>query len=489
MFDVAKNRTYDGSHNNPGAGREDWGKAGNALARRAAPDYEDGFQSLAVRGPANPNPREISNLLCMQPDSASHPDPGGLSDYMWAWGQFVDHELDLTGESHASEDQHDWILVPNGDPQLTEGGVIPFSRSEPVAGSGTAPGNPREQANILSAYLDATNVYGNNATRAAALRRFDGTGRLKTTETPQGEILPYNLPGLTNAPAGVEPTAYFLAGDIRANEHAVLTSMHTLFVREHNWWCTELPRRFADLAGNDEATYQLARKVIGALEQVITYREFLPKLIGAGAIAGYTGYDPNKRVEIFTEFSTACYRLGHSMLSNVLRIGSGDSELGLREAFFKPHLVACMGIDPFLEGLFQQPMQRVDIKIVDSVRSFLFGPPNPVIGTLMDLAARNIQRGRDHGLPGYNAVRQAFGLKRYGSFAEITDDVGLQDNLRDQYLEVDHIDPWIGALAEKPASGAIVGELIRTVLAEQFTCLREVIGFGMPMTRTWSTGT
>lgn len=118
-------------------------------------------------------------------------------------------------------------------------------------------------------------------------------------------------------------------------------------------------------------------------------------------------------------------------------------------------------------------MQQVDVKIVDSVRSFLFGPPNPMTGALLDLAALNIQRGRDHGLPGYNAVRQAFGLKRYGSFAEITDEVGLQDNLMTLYQDVDHIDPWIGALAEKPAGGAIVGELIRTVLAEQFTCLRD----------------
>jgi hypothetical protein len=474
MFDFARYRTYDGGHNNPEAGRGNWGRAGNTLARRADPDYADGYSALAVRGPANPNPRDISNLLCMQPDTESHQEPNGFSDYMWAWGQFVDHELDLTGESEEPDDRLNSIHVAAGDPQLPGEGVIPFVRSEAVAGTGTAVGNPREQANKLSAYLDATNVYGNNETRAAALRRFDGTGRLKTTETPQGEMLPYNLPGLANAaPGPVEPASYFLAGDVRANEHAVLTSMHTLFVREHNWWCTELPRRFPELAGDDEATYQFARKVVGALEQVVTYREFLPKLIGADAIPDYTHDDPDKRAEIFTEFSTACYRLGHSMLSNVLRIGSRGSTLGLRNAFFQPHLVSGMGIDPFLEGLFQQPMQQVDIKIVDSVRSFLFGPPNPVTSTLLDLAALNIQRGRDHGLPGYNAVRVAFGLKRYGSFAEITDDVGLQDNLRTLYQEVDHIDPWIGALAEKPAPGAIVGELIRAVLAEQFTCIRD----------------
>jgi hypothetical protein len=181
MFDFARYRTYDGGHNNPEAGRGNWGRAGNTLARRADPDYADGYSALAVRGPANPNPRDISNLLCMQPDTESHQEPNGFSDYMWAWGQFVDHELDLTGESEEPDDRLNSIHVAAGDPQLPGEGVIPFVRSEAVAGTGTAVGNPREQANKLSAYLDATNVYGNNETRAAALRRFDGTGRLKTT--------------------------------------------------------------------------------------------------------------------------------------------------------------------------------------------------------------------------------------------------------------------------------------------------------------------
>ena len=47
--------------------------------------------------------------------------------------------------------------------------------------------------------------------------------------------------------------------------------------------------------------------------------------------------------------------------------------------------------------------------IVDDVRDFLFGEPIP---GGFDLATLNIQRGRDHGLPGYNAVRVAFGLVR-----------------------------------------------------------------------------
>ncbi len=73
----------------------------------------------------------------------------------------------------------------------------------------------------------------------------------------------------------------FLAGDIRANEQVGLTSVHTLFMREHN--------RLADLIKavdpglSDEDIYQKARKIVGAQMQIITYNEFLPALLGDAA--------------------------------------------------------------------------------------------------------------------------------------------------------------------------------------------------------------
>ena len=55
--------------------------------------------------------------------------------------------------------------------------------------------------------------------------------------------------------------------------------------------------------------------------------------------------------------------------------------------------------------------------MVDDVRNFLFGPPG---ADGFDLAALNIQRGRDHGLPSYNDARAALGLSRAQSFAEVS---------------------------------------------------------------------
>ena len=50
--------------------------------------------------------------------------------------------------------------------------------------------------------------------------------------------------------------------------------------------------------------------------QAITFNEFLPALLGEDAIAPYDGYDPTVNPGIANEFSTAAYRLGHSMLNN-----------------------------------------------------------------------------------------------------------------------------------------------------------------------------
>ena len=123
-----------------------------------------------------------------------------------------------------------------------------------------------------------------------------------------------------------------------------------------------------------------------------------------------------------------------------------------------------------LTGFTQQSCQEIDAYLVDDVRNFLFGAPG---AGGVDLASLNIQRGRDHGLPSYNALRVAYGLEPVKGFDEISSDPDVVERLASVYLSPDELDPWVGALAEEHLPGASVGELIAAGLIDQFTRLRD----------------
>ena len=305
------------------------------------------------------------------------------------------------------------------------------------------------------------------STNTSELRRLDGTGKLKTSA---GNLLPFNTAGLPNA-GGPSPNL-FLAGDERANEQVALTAMHTLFVREHNRLAEGIARKRPWL--DDEAIYQRARRIVGAQMQVITYKEFIPALLGRRALSRYRGYKANVDASIMNAFSTAMFRFGHSMLNEQLkrydRYGNSIGDLQLKDAFFAPHEIIDHGIEPLLRGLARQRAQQVDPYLVDAVRNFLFGLPGS--GGL-DLAALNIQRGRDHGLPSYNHAREYMGLPPVTEFWEISSNREVQVRLAAAYGHVDYVELWVGCLAEDTKPGALVGPLAHAVLKEQFERLRD----------------
>ncbi|MFM8890717.1 MAG: peroxidase family protein, partial [Planctomycetia bacterium] len=142
----------------------------------------------------------------------------------------------------------------------------------------------------------------------------------------------------------------------------------------------------------------------------------------------------------------------------------------LKDAFFDPRPVSQLGIEPVLKYLASDRAQEIDTKAVDDVRNFLFGQPGQ---GGFDLAALNIQRGRDHGLADYNSVRVAYGLPRVTSFAEITPDPEMQASLRQAYGSVDRIDLWVGGLAEKHLPGSSLGPTFTRILVDQFSRLRD----------------
>lgn len=439
------------------------------LRRLVPPDYEDGISQLATHG--RKSAREISNLVLSQ--SGSVPSGKNASDMVWQWGQFVDHDIDLTEPDEANP-EHEPIPVPLGDPffdPLGNGGVtIPFTRSvfDPTTGTGLA--NPRQQRNDITDVIDASNVYGSDAARTQTLRTLDGTGRLKTSA---GDLLPFNTFGLPNA-GGANRTDLFVAGDVRVNEQAGLTAMHTLWLREHNFWADKIGKTNKSLTGDQ--IFEAARAMVRFEMQSITFNEFLPVILGDGALGPYPGHDPGVDPGVFNFFSTAAYRLGHTMLSpTIQRLDAKGNPipggpLALRDAFFNPSAISSVGIDPYLKGLASQVMQRIDHMLVDDVRNFLFGPPGA--GGL-DLGSLNIQRGRDHGLADYNTFRIAYGLTPAAGFSDVSSDPAVQARLANAYLDVNEIDPWVGALAEDHVSGdVLVGELLFEALVDQFQRMR-----------------
>ncbi|MEM9303739.1 MAG: peroxidase family protein [Pseudomonadota bacterium] len=448
------------------------GAAHTPLTRLLPSAYGDGIASLA--GADRPSPRAVSQGVNAQDDSL--PNGYGLSDMFWQWGQFLDHDIDLTDGANPPESAP--IPVPAGDPWFDPQGtgevVIDFNRSIWDEASGTDADNPRQQINEISAWIDASNVYGSDKERATALRTLDGTGKLATSA---GDLLPFNTAGLANA--GGSSPELFLAGDVRANEQIGLTAMHTLFVREHNRIADRLSDRNPDFDG--DRIYEEARRIVMAQMQVITYREFLPALVGENALPPYRGYRPDADGSIRNSFSTAAYRLGHTLLSPLLlRLDADGNEieaghLSLADAFFSGRRLATEGgIDPLLRGLAAQACQELDVYVIDEVRNFLFGLPG---SGGFDLASLNIQRGRDHGLPDYNSARRALGLRPARRFADISSDPEVVERLARTYATPDDIDLWVGALAEDPVPGAPVGELHRAMLVDQFVALRDADRF------------
>lgn len=471
-------RSFDGTDNN--LGNPVMGATLIWLERWIPADYADGLSEPA--GDERPGARIVSNGVSAQDELM--PNEHGTSDFLWQWGQFLDHDIDLTDGAEPAEPFA--ISVPEGDPWFDPQGTgaveINLNRSLYDHETGVTD-TPRQQVNEITAWIDASNVYGSDSERAAALRRMDGSGKLKSSP---GGLLPFNVDGLANA--GGASDALFLAGDVRANEQIGLTAMHTLFMREHNRLCDVIGDENPGLDG--DAIYQRARKLVGAEMQIITYREYLPELLGREALRPYGGYRDDVDASISNIFATAAYRYGHSALSpTLLRLDAQGEEIAeghieLRDAFFSSsRLSEEGGIAPVLRGLAAQLHQAIDPFVIDDVRNFLFGPPG---AGGFDLAALNIQRGRDHGLPSYNEARVAMGLEPFGAnqFRRVTSNREIERRLRDTYDTVNDIDAWVGGLAEDPVPGAQVGPLIHAVLTRQFEALRDADRFWWELTLT-----
>jgi hypothetical protein len=464
---VAENRSIDGRGNN--LQNLHWGSARTTYSRVSPPAYGDGIKTPG--GADRPLPRIVSNAIGHQDALISN--DRHLSGFAYAFGQFLNHDLQLT-QSILSE--FVTITTPSDDPYFHGNVLQPLFRSNFDPNTGLDATNPRQQLNFVTSFIDASSVYGADQNRADLLREqlAGGLGARLVTSGAEN-LLPLastiNVEIAVTGGYSADRTKLYAAGDLRAGENASLAILHTLFMREHNRLVDELTIEHP--AWSQEELYQRARKIVGAELQSVTYNEFLPALLGPQAPSSQGTYDQAVDPSIINEFAAVFLRVGHSMLGNDFRRVTNDGSPGpmdplrIGETVFNvpQWLSQSADLDLFLKGLSVEESQEVDTLFADEQRN--------VVLFFIDLMSIDVARARDHGLADYNTMRVAYGLPAVTTFSQITSDPVLASALEQLYGDVNHIDPLIGALAEDHLTGASVGPLAAAGLAEQFVRLRD----------------
>ena len=385
-------------------------------------------------------------------------------------------ELDCCGTKFSEE------MVSDLDAQdrkcfnigLPGGKCHSFTRSDSVC----TKSGVREQINANTAFVDGSQVYGSDEETAAKLRGFKD-GLLKTNDDPN---LVNHLP--TRRQCGfTEKTRYLFTGDSRSSVQPALTATHTLFLGEHNRIAKELKLRFQGKSffqslsdkERDEFLYQESRKIVGAELQKITYKDYIPPILGTKGMKVHqlefdseTRYDPTTDPSLMNEFATVAFRFGHSQIADDFR---GFFWWPLENHLFGIHSIP----DEFvvgnggtnwmreLTGAAKQSCPKVDLTVTDKIRNH-FDHNNE------DVIARNIQRGRDHGIPDYGTLRKACNMSSLNGTKQPKE---ISAEIWRKILETydgntNNIDPYTGGLAEEAEGGGIVGPLFSCIIGEQF---------------------
>ena len=307
-----------------------------------------------------------------------------------------------------------------------------LSRSFPVCHM-NLPGWKRQQRNSLTSFIDASLVYGNHNEDASVLRKLEG-GLLKwnraTGQLPTRIDVGYmEDPDMKRRRARL-PTD-FVAGDFRVNEQPLLTSFHTIWLREHNRIAREIERRLPKNLRTDEVIFQESRRLVAAELQNIVYTEWLPLLLGDKMMRDKdlllsnhkTTYDHNTNPSVINSFSGAAMRFGHSMLRSFVRLVDKLNRLTfwrLRDTFDgqanhprgpSGDTPTALPITPIMAGMLDEPADKVDEYVSRDLTTYVYQRVDLHEDFGLDLMALNIQRGRDHGLPAYKDFRTLAGLR------------------------------------------------------------------------------
>ena len=433
-----------------------------------------GSGTCPKQGNSLPSPRAVSQVFHTDNDV-----PAEVTHLLTQWGQFLDHDITLTPENeehdccHATFNATDEcypIYISTTDAFYSANAVecLEFSRSVAYCEEN---GGARQQLNGITSFVDASNVYGSDDDTALALRSLVD-GKLLIGDNNLLPILD-----------GVET-----AGDVRALEMPGLAAMHTLWVREHN--------RVADLVKasdsslSDEEIYQHARRIVTAEYQSVVYGQYLPAVLGSDNMDGLelnadgSSYDDTVDPSMTNEFATASYRFGHSMIQGLIKMFALDNsgqtdEYPLSENYFnleRYYYNNGEGMEQILMGLVSQPAQAADKEVTDQVTDFLFPEAGASFG--QDLVARNIQRGRDHGIPGFCCYLQLWDDSSVNcnddwnkKYNDISDDAWTA--LQSVYEKPSDIDLFTGGMAQAAFNGGVTGKVFNKQKADQFKRVKD----------------
>ncbi|XP_048413029.2 eosinophil peroxidase-like isoform X3 [Stegostoma tigrinum] len=495
------------------------GATNTPYARWLPAQYEDGFslpkgwiEGKLYSGFPLPLAREVSNKILKTSIEDIIEDSEWTQLFM-EWGQWMTHDMSLIRPAQNLEMSSNNIncerscvqrspcfpiKLPHGDPRNTGTyPCMPFIRSALVCCPGFSGLSGCDQINMQTSYIDASSIYGNMELQAKRLRDFTSDlGLLKVNPTFSDNNLKY-LPFENHGPKDPCTIAHnssscfgirvpcMLAGDNRANENLGLLSFHTLFLREHNRLATELKKLNPHWSG--ETIYQEARKIIGAFQQIINYRDYVPLVIGKDEtekyLHQYQGYNASVDPRLSNVFATAAMRFGHVTIQPIMKRfnekyqeDSRYPSMLLHDTFFAPgNLIGKGGIDPIIRGLFGYPakLQSQSSMMPDELREKLIVPSQHIA---LDLSAINIQRSRDHGLQGYNAWRRFCELSEPQNIVDLSlvlNNMELATNLLKLYGSPDNIDVWVGGISEPFMEGGRVGPLFACLIGQQFKNLRD----------------
>merc|ERR1719481_1586505 len=493
----AKYRTIEGCCNN--LKNSDLGAPFASFTRLIDPDYEDGvgLPRGGLTSSKLPSSRKVSNVVHQV---AKKNTKQKFSQMVMQFGQFLDHDFTLTPEQERNCADPDLLKADqkldeqlrvcfNIDVEETDEfyanrtQILPITRSD-----GICNGNVREQLNILTAFIDGSQIYGSDETFANQLRT-NKNGQLFTHTL--GPTLPTRKQtALLDDHFNSED---LIAGDIRAIEQPGLASLHSLFLNEHNRIAKEISEMNEGL--DDEEIYQQARRLVIAEFQNIVYSEFLPVVLGSNLMELHnlnlpeedsTVYDEKVNPTISNEFATFAFRFGHTLIPNFIRTKGEPQRSSSVICPFKDNFfnfedfvigndLSGKAWEHLLLGLSSTTSQPFSPKISYQLVNYLYCVDECSLasGFGEDLAARNIQRGRDHGIPGYIKYRKFCGLTVPSSWAEKPKEIRQEnwDNLKLVYNKVEEIDAFTGGVSVDSISDGVVGPTFGCILAKQFEYL------------------